>query len=120
MKRLTQQEEEAMQALWQIENAFIKDLIELMADPKPVYTTLASTMKNLEKKGYIKSEKFGNSYRYSALIVSEEYKKALVKNVIGDYFKNSYKELVSFFAAEKEISAEELKEIINSIENPNR
>ena len=35
---------------------------------------------------------------------------------IRDYFQNSYKEMVSFFAREEKISADDLKEIIRIIE----
>ncbi|MCX2738555.1 BlaI/MecI/CopY family transcriptional regulator [Pontibacter anaerobius] len=117
MEKLTQQEEEAMQAIWSLEGGFIKDILEILSEPKPPYTTLASTVKNLEKKGYVQGEKLGNSYRYHPLIKQEDYKKRFMKGFVGDYFKNSYKELVAFFAKEKQISAEELKEIINMIEN---
>ncbi|TPE44763.1 BlaI/MecI/CopY family transcriptional regulator [Pontibacter mangrovi] len=117
MEKLTQQEEEAMQTVWSLEGGFIKEFLEHMPEPKPPYTTLASTVKNLEKKGYVQGEKLGNSYRYLPLIKQEDYKKRFMKGFVGDYFKNSYKELVAFFAKEKQISAEELKEIINMIEN---
>ena len=117
MERLTQQEEEAMQAIWKLEGGFIKDFLEELEEPKPPYTTLASTVKNLGKKGYLQSERLGNTYRYTPLIKAEDYKKRFMKGFVGDYFKNSYKELVAFFAKEKQISAEELKEIIDMIEN---
>lgn len=117
MERLTQPEEEAMQALWQLNGGFIKDVLEKLPEPKPPYTTLASTVKNLEKKAYVRSEKLGNSYRYLPMIKQEDYKKRFMKGFVGGYFKNSYKELVAFFAKEKQISAEELKEIIDMIEN---
>ena len=117
MEKLTQQEEEAMQVIWENGGGFIKDFLEGLAEPRPPYTTLASTVKNLEKKGFVKSEKLGNSYRYLPLLKEEEYKKKFMKGFVGDYFKNSYKDLVAFFAKEKQISAEELKEIIDMIEN---
>ncbi|MBJ6117164.1 BlaI/MecI/CopY family transcriptional regulator [Pontibacter sp. BT310] len=117
MEKLTQQEEEAMLTIWETGGGFIKDFLEQMPEPKPPYTTLASTVKNLEKKGFLESEKLGNTYRYMPLIKAEDYKKRFMKSFVGDYFKNSYKELVAFFAQDKKISAEELKEIINMIEN---
>ncbi|MCJ8163940.1 BlaI/MecI/CopY family transcriptional regulator [Pontibacter sp. E15-1] len=117
MEKLTQQEEEAMQVIWQANGGFIKDFLEKLPDPRPPYTTLASTVKNLEKKGFLKSEKLGNTYRYAPLIKAEDYKKRFMKGFVGDYFKSSYKELVAFFAKEQQISAEELKEIIDMIEN---
>ncbi|TWR31632.1 BlaI/MecI/CopY family transcriptional regulator [Mucilaginibacter pallidiroseus] len=116
MEKLSQQEEEAMQAVWQAGTGFIKDFLDQIAEPKPPYTTLASTVKNLERKGFVTAEKMGNSYRYSPAIDEQEYKKRFMSGFVSDYFKNSYKDLVTFFAKDKKISASELKEIINLIE----
>ncbi|MGZ3755022.1 MAG: BlaI/MecI/CopY family transcriptional regulator [Mucilaginibacter sp.] len=118
MEKLSQQEEEAMQAVWQTGIGFIKDFLDQLAEPKPPYTTLASTIKNLERKGFVAGEKIGNSFRYKPIIVEEEYKKRFMSGFVNDYFKNSYKDLVTFFANEKKISANELKEIIKLIEKP--
>ncbi len=106
-----------MQVIWATEGGFIKEFLEKLPEPKPPYTTLASTVKNLEKKGYVQGEKLGNSYRYLPLIKQEDYKKRFMTSFVGDYFKSSYKELVAFFAKDQKISAEELKEIIDMIEN---
>ncbi|MDB5007639.1 MAG: transcriptional regulator [Mucilaginibacter sp.] len=118
MEKLSKQEEEAMQAVWQFGAGFIKDFLDLIEEPKPPYTTLASTIKNLEKKGFLASEKLGNSFRYAPAIQEEEYKKKFMSGFVSDYFQNSYKDLVTFFANEKKISASDLKEIINLIEKP--
>ncbi|WP_192821739.1 BlaI/MecI/CopY family transcriptional regulator [Rufibacter sp. LB8] len=117
MEKLTQQEEEAMQVIWELGGGFIKDFLEKLPEPKPPYTTLASTVKNLEKKAFVQGEKLGNTYRYSPLIKAEEYKKKFMKGFVGNYFQNSYKELVAFFVKEKQLSPEELKEIVQMIEN---
>ncbi len=118
MEKLTQQEEEAMQAVWKTGKGFIKDFLDAMEEPLPPYTTLASTIKNLEKKGFVNSEKLGNSYRYEPAVKEGDYKKKFMSGFVEDYFKNSYKELVAFFAEDKKISADELKEIIRLIEHP--
>jgi BlaI family penicillinase repressor len=120
MEKLTIQEEEAMQAIWECNGGFIKDFLDAIPEPKPPYTTLASTVKNLERKGYLSAEKIGNTIKYMAAIKQEDYKKRFMSGVVSNYFQNSYKELVTFFAREKNISAEDLKEIINLIENPKK
>ena len=120
MEKLTKQEEEAMQAVWQSGSGSVKDFLDQIAEPKPPYTTLASTIKNLERKDFLKSEKIGNTYRYVPAIKEEEYKKRFMNGFVNDYFENSYKDLVTFFANEKKISASDLKEIINLIENPKK
>lgn len=118
MEKLTQQEEEAMLAVWQVGPGFIKDFMDAMPEPKGPYTTIASTIKNLERKGYLKGERYANAIRYSAKVKEADYKKRFMNGFVNNYFQNSYKELVAFFAQDKKISAAELKEIIDLIEKP--
>jgi len=120
MEKLTIQEEEAMLAVWQLKKGFIKDFMDILPDPKPPYTTLASTIKNLEKKGFLVSERFANANRYSAKVKEQDYKRRFMSGFVNNYFKSSYKELVAFFAKDKKITAEELKEIIKLIEHPEK
>jgi predicted transcriptional regulator len=117
MKKLTAQEEEAMQVIWKCGGGYVKDFLERFSEPRPPYTTLASTVKNLERKGFVSSEKAGSTYHYMPLIRQQDYQKRFLNGFVEDYFKSSYKELVTFFAREKQISAGELKEIIDMIEN---
>jgi BlaI family transcriptional regulator, penicillinase repressor len=115
MEKLTRQEEEVMQAVWKTGEASIKAFIENLGEPAP-YTTVASTVKNLEKKGYVSSRLVGNAYVFDPLVSEEDYKKKFMNNVVKEYFDNSYKELVNFFVEQKKLSAKELKEIISMIE----
>ncbi|MBT9392951.1 BlaI/MecI/CopY family transcriptional regulator [Hymenobacter sp. NST-14] len=117
MERLTQPEEDAMRVFWELDGGFIKDVLERLPEPRPPYTTLASTVRNLERKGYLSAEKLGNTFRFTPALAAEDYRKRFLGTFVGDYFRNSYKELVSFFAKEQKISAEELKEIVRLIEN---
>lgn len=119
MEKLTSQEEQAMQAIWKTGEGHVKLFLENMAEPQPPYTTLASTLKNLEKKNYLTSRLVGNSYLYNPAVSEEEYKKKFLSGVVQNYFANSYKDLVNFFVEQKKLSAEELKEIINLIEGKN-
>ncbi|MDO5571898.1 MAG: BlaI/MecI/CopY family transcriptional regulator [Bacteroidales bacterium] len=116
MEKLTNTEEEVMIVIWQSGNGFIKDFLEKMPEPKPPYTTLASIVKNLEKKGYLISEKAGNSWFYKTLVPEKDYKRKFMSGFVSNYFSNSYKEMVSFFAKEQKLSSEDLKEILSLIE----
>lgn len=117
MEKLTPQEEIAMQIIWQKGTGFIKEYLEEYPEPKPPYTTVASIVKNLERKGFIKGRKYGMIIEYTPVVSEKLYKKRFMGGFVKDYFENSYKELVTFFAKEKKISPEDLKEIINIIEN---
>jgi BlaI family transcriptional regulator, penicillinase repressor len=116
MEPLTPQESDAMQAVWQVGEGNVKSFLEAMGEPLPPYTTLASTIKNLEKKGYVQSRLVGNSYLYQPAVSQAEYKQKFMGGVVKDYFANSYKELVNFFVEQKKLSPQELKDIIDMIE----
>lgn len=105
-----------MQAVWKTGEGNVKAFLDNIEPPKPPYTTLASTIKNLEKKGYLTSRLVGNMYLYKPAFSAEEHTKGFMNNVVKNYFGNSYKELVNFFVAQKKLSAKELKEIIDLIE----
>ena len=115
MEKLTHTEEETMQAVWRTGEGNIKTFMEHLDESLP-YTTVASTIKNLEKKGYVSSRLVGNAYLYKPAVSEDDYKKKFMGNVVKEYFDNSYKELVNFFVEQKKLSAKELKEIINMIE----
>lgn len=116
MEKLTIQEEEVMIYIWELEECFVKDILAKYPQPVPPYTTVASIVKNLERKGYVASKRMGNTYLYTPAIRENEYKRHFMNGVVRNYFEDSYKEMVSFFAKDRKISADELKEIIDLIE----
>lgn len=116
MEKLTIQEEEVMIYIWELQNCFVKDIVAKFSQPVPPYTTVASIVKNLERKRYVAAKRVGNTYQYTPIIRENEYKRHFMSGVVRDYFENSYKEMVSFFAKDQKISANELKEIIHMIE----
>ncbi|UJH66741.1 BlaI/MecI/CopY family transcriptional regulator [Allomuricauda sp. SCSIO 65647] len=117
MQKLTNKEEEVMIIIWRLKKAFVKDILAEFENNKPHYNTLSTIVRNLEEKGYVSHEAFGNTHRYHPLISKEEYRKKFVNSTIANFYDNSYKSLVSFFAKEEKISVDELKEIIKLIEN---
>jgi BlaI family transcriptional regulator, penicillinase repressor len=116
MEKLTVQEEEALMAVWKTGEGSVKSFLEHFAEPKPPYTTLASTIKKLEGRGLLQSRLFGNTYLYTATVSEKEYKKTFLNGVVKNYFSDSYKELVNFFVDQKKLTPKELKEIIDMIE----
>lgn len=116
MEKLTFQEEELMLIVWKLKGGAVKDFLDEMEEPRPPYTTIASVIKNLERKGFVTSRRYGNLYVYTPVIDENEYKNTFLSRVVRDYFENSYKEMVTFFAEKQKISAEELQEIIRLIE----
>jgi predicted transcriptional regulator len=119
MKKLTRKEEEVMKILWKLEKAFVKDIIEQYDAPKPHYNTISSLVRLLQDKGIVGYTQYGNTYEYYPLISKEEYRRSFMKQVVSDYFDNSYKSAVAFFVKEKGLSPEELEELIKMIKDEN-
>ncbi len=111
MKRLTNAEEQIMQILWDLDKGFVKDVIEHLPDPKPAYNTVSTIVRILEKKGFVFHNAYGNTHEYYPIIKKEDYTKAYLKHIMKDYFSDSFKEMVSFFARDKDMSIDELEEI---------
>ena len=116
MEKLTKTEEEVMLHIWRLEDCTTKEVLNELDDPKPPYTTLASVINNLKRKGFLNAKQKGLTYHYSPKIAKTEYKADFMKGFVCNYFKNSFREMVSFFAKEDKISPDELKEIIEEIE----
>jgi len=106
-----------MQILWELEKAFVKDILERIPEPKPHYNTVSSMVRFMVDKGYIGYKAYGKTHEYFPLISKESYSKQSLSNLVNGYFSNSYKSVISFMAKEEEISIDELKEIISMIEN---
>lgn len=111
MKELTRAEEQIMHILWEINQGFIKDILEKTDEPKPAYNTVSTIVRILEKKGFIGYKAYGKTHQYYPLITKEAYKKELMGNVVKNYFSNSYKQLLSFFANDNQMTLKDLEEI---------
>ena len=115
MKQLTNAEEDVMQVLWKLENAFVKDIVEEFSEPKPAYNTVSTIIRILEKKGIVDHETFGKSHRYYPLITKEEYTKKFMNRFVKDYFSGSYASMVSFFTNQKTLSVKELETLLSEL-----
>jgi len=120
MKNLTKKEEQIMQVLWDLGKAMVNDIIAKLPDPDLPYTTISSIVRILEKKGFVDHKPYGKTHEYYPLISREEYKKYQMSNFVKQYFDSSYKNVVSFFAENKDISPEELRDILVLIESINK
>lgn len=116
MEKLTNKEEEIMHILWKLKKAFVKDILEEITEEKPHYNTLSTIVRNLEEKGFVSYKAYGKTHQYYPIVSIEEYRKKFMNTAISNYFNNSYKNLVSFFAEEEKITADELREILEIIE----
>lgn len=116
MEKLTQKEEEIMQVLWQLEKAFVKEIVPHLSGTNH-YNTVSTIVRKLEEKAYVAYEAFGKTHRYYPIVDKEVYRNTFVNSAMTRYFNDSYKNMVSFFASEEKISAADLREILEMIES---
>ncbi len=117
MKELTRAEEQVMQILWQLENAFVKDIIREMPEPKPAYNTVSTIVRILEQKGFVGHEAFGKTYQYHPLIGKNQYSRFYLNNFLSGYFSGSFERLVSFFAKENDLDIKDMDELMKHVKS---
>ncbi|UOE49079.1 BlaI/MecI/CopY family transcriptional regulator [Mucilaginibacter sp. SMC90] len=117
MQKLAKREEQIMQAVWTLEKAVIKEIIQELPEPRPHYNSVATMVKILEEKGFLAHETIGNIYQYYPAISKEEYQKHAMKDIVSQYFDNSYPRMLAFFAKEEKITEAELNDIISIIKS---
>ena len=109
---LTKAEEQIMQILWELEKGFIKDILDKFNEPKPAYTTVATFLKILEKKGFVSHESFGNAHQFYPVVSKDDYFKTRLNPIFKQYFRNSIKDVVSFFSENNKVNITDIDSAI--------
>lgn len=117
LNALTPQEEDIMRAYWIIGKGEISDAIKEMKHNDLPYTTIASTVYKLEDKKYLKRVGKKRGYVFAPNVSERDYANRTLKYVVSNFFTGSYKDLVSYFAEEQKLTREEIKEILEMIDN---
>ena len=115
MFKLTKKEEEVMKILWKLRRAFVKDIVAEYPDPKPHNNTLSSLVRILQDKGIVGFKQYGNTYEYFPILQKEEYRKGYMKEIISDYFDNSFSRAVASFVEDEKLDQEEIEKIMKLI-----
>ena len=116
MKGLTVKEEELMGYFWEKGPLFVKEMLAFYEEPKPHFNTLSTIVRGLEDKGFLAHHTFGNTYQYDPVVSEEDFRKGTLRNVISKYFNNLYLSAVSSLVKEEDISLDDLKRLINEVE----
>ena len=115
--QLTKAEEQVMHYLWDLEKAFLKDILEKLPEPKPHTNTVSTILKVLKEKEFVDYAVFGRQHEYFPLITKEKYSGKSMKNLVKNYFEGSYKNAVSFLVEKNEMSVEDLEMLLNELKD---
>jgi len=116
MKELTKAEEQIMQVLWDIQKGFVNDVMDKLPEPKPAYNTVSTIVRILEKKGFVGHNAYGKTHEYYPLVTKDSYTKGFMKGFVENYFSNSYKNMVSFFSKNENLTLKEMEEMIRILQ----
>jgi predicted transcriptional regulator len=120
MRELTKAEEQIMQVLWEKEEAFVKEIIEDLGEPKPAYSTVSTIVRILETKGFVGHKAFGPTHQYHPVISKEEYSHFTMKKMLNNYFDGSLKKMVSFISKKEKIDMKEMEDILKILNKENQ
>src|SRR5271163_2403277 len=101
MKLLTRAEEQVMKVLWLLGSGLLMEIVEAMPVPKPHKNTVATILKTMVDKGFVRVENLGRVHRYHPAISKEVYSKDTLTSVVQGYFDGSFSNVVSFLVDEK-------------------
>lgn len=109
---LTKAEEQIMQHLWEMGEGIVRDIRDKFNDPKPARNTVSTVLRILEKKEFVAHKSYGNLHVYYPLVSKEEYSKTQLFGLMNKYFNNSFPSLATFFAKEKDLSIQDLEDLM--------
>ena len=116
VQELTKAELEIMQIVWKLDAEFIiRDVHEMMPEPKPAYNTVSTMVRILDSKGFLTHKTYGHTNVYMAAVTKDEYTGRFMQGVLNSFFGGSVSRLVTFFSDNKKLSVKDADEIINML-----
>jgi len=109
---LTEAELRLMEVLWLRGSLTVHQILQaLPGNPSLAYNSVLTTVRILEKKGYVRHVKDGRAHIYAPLVGREEATRSEVRNLVSRFFRNSHELLMLNLLEEKSLDAEELKRL---------
>jgi predicted transcriptional regulator len=109
---LTEAELRLMKILWERGESSVSDLAATLPPKQALaYTSILTTIKILENKGYVTHRKEGRAFLYTPLIEEDEASNTAVRHILKRFFNNSREQLLVSVLGDGDISPEELKRL---------
>ncbi|MGA2390363.1 MAG: BlaI/MecI/CopY family transcriptional regulator [Candidatus Sulfotelmatobacter sp.] len=118
---LTEAELRLMEVLWQKGPATVQQVLEGLPDELPLaYNSVLTTIRILEKKGYVKHIKDGRAHVYTPLVERKEATRSEIHRLVNRFFGNSHELLVLNILEERGMDAAELKRLRGMLEGASK
>jgi BlaI family transcriptional regulator, penicillinase repressor len=118
---LTEAELRLMDVLWERGPSTVQQVLEaLPSKPSLAYNSVLTTIRILEKKGYLKHAKDGRAHVYMPLVEREEASRSEISHLLHRFFQNSHELLVLNIREDSKMDAEELKRLRELVASSSR
>jgi len=118
---LTDAELRVMRVLWQKGSGTVQQVLDSI-DEKPVlaYNSVLTTIRILERKGYLEHSKDGRAHVFIPLVRQEEATRSEIRHLVGRFFKNSHQDLVLNLLEDEGIDPDELNRLRSILRERNK
>lgn len=113
---LTQAELRLMKVLWERGESTVAEMVTATSAEAPLaYTSVLTTIRILETKGYVSHRQEGRAFLYIASVGELEASRSEVRHVLKRFFGNSRERLLLSLLGDDEVRPEELKRLKEAI-----
>ena len=114
---LTEAELRIMNVLWPLGSGTVQQVLgALPGKPELAYNSVLTTIRILEKKGYIKHLKDGRAHVYVPVVARQDASRSEIRHLVGRFFKNSHEQLVLNILEDRGLDPKELKRLREMLE----
>jgi predicted transcriptional regulator len=118
---LTEAELRIMQVLWQKGPGTVQQILDEITsapseNPALAYNTVLTTIRILERKGYVEHSKDGRAHVYSPLVAREDASRSEIRHLVSRFFENSHEDLVLNILEDRGVAPEELNRLRKMLE----
>jgi len=114
---LTEAELRIMQVLWQKGPGTVQQILDVLpGHPGFAYNTILTTIRILERKGYVEHAKDGRAHVYTPLVAQEDASRSEIRHLVSRFFRNSHEDLVLNILEDRGIAPEELDRLRRMLE----
>jgi predicted transcriptional regulator len=113
---LTEAELRLMRILWSRGESLVSDLVAAMPESAPLaYTSVLTTVRILEQKGYVEHRQEGRAFLYSPCVAEGDASRSEVRHMLHRFFGNSREQLMLSLLGDGEITPRELQRLKDAI-----
>lgn len=113
---LTEAELRLMRLLWQMGECSVQDLVSAMPETQRLaYTSVLTTIRILETKGYVEHRQEGRAFLYTATVAEQDAQQNEVRHVMHRFFGNSRERLMLALLGDGDVSPDELDKLKQAI-----